>query len=63
MAVLLEFGAAVNAVVDDEKGGKLTALDIVSRLTEGHEGVALLRTNGGKRYEELSADERAANGG
>ena len=57
---LLDGGATLNLVVDDERGDRLTALDIASRLTEGHELVALFRTRGGKRYEELDNVEREA---
>ena len=63
VAALAEAGATLNLVVDDEKGAKMTALDIASRLTEGHELVALLRKRGGKRYEELGEEERARLGG
>ena len=53
----------MNLVVDDEKGAKLTALDIASRLTEAADLVALLRNRGGKRFEELDDDERRRFGG
>lgn len=58
--VLMEFGANINLVVDDEEGNHLTALDIASRMTEGHEMVAHFRTNGGKRFEELTPEEITA---
>ena len=58
--VLLAHKATLNLVVKDEQGNDLTALDIASRMTEGHEFVALFRKSGGKRFEELDHVERAA---
>ena len=49
---LLDGGATLNLVVDDERGDRLTALDIASRLTEGHELVALFR----KRLQPIASE-------
>lgn len=51
-------GADLNLVFDKEDGRQLTALDIASGIADAHELVAFLRAKGGKRFDELSSDEK-----